>query len=102
MTEGNEVVVPKTDRCYLQRIIATDDLYNTGRPRFETIMLQAGYDTNGSVKMNKFWFAKALGFLSINLKPMIRPNSNLCMYHNTADCEMCMKKIDEHFAFVQY
>ena len=52
--------------------------------------------------MNKLWFAKALRFLSIHLKPMIRPNSNLCMYQNTADCEICMKEIDEQFAFVQY
>ena len=79
VSEGNEVVVAETDRRYPQRIFATDDFYNTGRPRFETIMLQSGVDTNGSVKMNKLWFAKALSFLSIHLNPMIRPNSNLCI-----------------------
>lgn len=102
VTDGNEVLVAETDRRYLQRVFATDDFYNTGRPRFETIMLQAGYDTSGGVKMNKIWFAKALGFISIHHKPMFRPNSDLCMWHNKPDCGICLEEFEEQFVFVQY
>ena len=102
VTKDNEVLVAENDRRYLQRVFATDDFYNTGRPRFETIMVQAGYDTNGSVKMNKIWFAKALGFITIHHKPMVRPNSIVCMRHNKPDCGICTKEVDEQFVFVQY
>ena len=82
VTADNEVEVPDTNNRYLQRIFATDNFYATGRPKYESVILQAGYGKTNGVEMNKLWFGKALGILSIQYKPMLRPNSEKCVRHN--------------------
>lgn len=65
VTPSNEVEIQDTKDRYMQRVFATDNLYGTGKPNFEIVMLQAWTTCRNGIKYKKIWFCKALGFLII-------------------------------------
>lgn len=40
LSADNEIDVAETEHGYLQRVIATENIYVTGKSKFETVMLQ--------------------------------------------------------------
>lgn len=65
-------------------------------------MLQAGSATQNEQTFNKIWFTKVLGFVSMHLKPIMKPSEALFMVHNNKKCGFCTMHIDEQYVFVQY
>lgn len=98
----SDVEVTETDGRYLQRVFSTDRFYGKGRPRFETIMIQARMRTIDSVTYNNLYFAKAFCFHSMKQNDMMRQNNDICMVHNKENCETCQFNMDDHYIFVLY
>lgn len=57
----NEVEVPGKEDRYVQITFVAYNFYSAGKPRFKTIMLQAGNWSRNGKKFNKIWFIKAFG-----------------------------------------
>lgn len=57
-------------------------------------MLQAITATQNGQKVNIIWFAKALGFVFMQYKPMVIPSSALHTVHNNEDFVICSNHID--------
>lgn len=102
VTGDNEVEVPDTKDIYLQRVFAANNCYVSGKPRFETIVFQAGTTCRNGITYDKTWFRKALGFIIVKHKHMLRPNRDAFMAHNKDKSAVCNVKVDEQFVFVQY
>ena len=97
----NSVEVAETDERLLQRVYATDNFYGSGKPRFESVMLQGGTTVRGGYKYNVVIFGKALGFVTLKAKERMGPNSDLCILHNTKDCADCSMTMSEELVLVQ-
>lgn len=85
----NKVEVPYNDTRYMQRLFETDNFYATRNPRFESFMFNAGTSNEEGENYNKLWFAKALEFLSIKYKAMMRPDRISCMAHSIENFDPC-------------
>lgn len=78
----------------MQRVFPAENFYMTGRPRYETVIFRAGTATRNGQTFNEIWFSKALGFDSMQYKPMMKPSSASCMVHNNEDCGTCTMHIN--------
>ena len=101
VTAENAVEIVDTDERLLQRVYATDNFYGSGKPRFETVMLQAGTTVRAGIKYNTVFFGKALGILTLKAKDRMRPNSDRCILHNYKDCVNFSMSMSEGLVFVQ-
>lgn len=86
MKADNTVIVLDMNDRYLQIALSTDNLYCTGKLMFETVTFQAQGTWKNGLNYNKIMFRKALRFLSVKDKQMLRPNSDLCLAHKKDNC----------------
>lgn len=102
VTPSNELKVPGTKGRYMQRLLSNANTYGTGKPKFETMMLQAGKICTDGIKYNKKRFCKPLGFQTMKRKRMVIHHSEICMPHYKVNCEECMRIEPTQFSYVQH
>lgn len=98
----NEVEVPVIDSRHVERIYATHNSFGTGRPRFDSTMLQARTLKRQDTTLSKIWFAKELVVLAMVYRKMMRSHSIIFVIHNLNNFEDCKVERQEQMAFVQY
>lgn len=62
-------------------MFTTDNFYAMGKPKLDTVVLQAGKTFRNGIRYNKISFGKAVDFLTMKRKFTMRPNSDICMQH---------------------
>lgn len=50
----------------------------------------------------KVWFAKDIGEIEVERSLMKRPGSEMSMAHEKHNCEICERKIEGEYAFLQH
>lgn len=77
MTLTDALQVLETKDRFILRCFATCNFYGTGKPKFETGMLEDGAMCSNGIKYNNIWFETALSSLLMKSKCMMRPQSDI-------------------------
>lgn len=80
----------------MERVFGKDNIWD-GKAEFETVMLQGRKTCRNAIKCIEIWFRKALDFLTMKIKCIMAPNSEICMTHNKANCDTCTRTVSEQF-----
>lgn len=83
------------------RVYAVHDYYNTGKPRYDDVMVAATEDRKLSGR-KEIWFGKALTIITITYPRFNDPDTNKCLMHGQKECEICDPKFVGEYVLLQY
>ena len=102
MDEGKCVCVKEDGRRRLQRVFAAHKFYGICRSRFDSVMVHVRVIQHDGSPRYQVWFAKVLGIVQIKSNLGMRHASGHCLAHMRMPCDICDRKVDGEYVFLQY
>lgn len=94
------VFLPHTNQRYIQKIVASNTYYNTGKKRYDNVMVESDQDNDD--RGMGIWFGHTKVLMRITTQGKLRPGTHLCLIHNRDNCSVCDDKKMSELAFIQY